>query len=160
MRKALAELKAVCAALPPLQLAPVACPIFGNAPPPVAPPTAGLPPQLAQASAQLAAALASPPSLGDQWPFANPPAVQAAIQAQAGAAAAGGRPTQVQPHQVVRLARFVRLGDSKRAAAKKAGVTENTARRILAGQHPVAHHPAVTATGLYLPPLKKKGCAE
>lgn len=72
--------------------------------------------------------------------------------------AAGGI-TDVKPHQVVGLARFVRLGDSQRAAAKKAGLTENTARRILAGQHPMAHHPAVTAAGVALPPLKKKGGA-
>ncbi len=83
MVKALAELKAACDALPPLALQPVACPIFGNAPPPPAPPTAGVPPVLAAASAELAAALAGAPSLGSTWPFANPPAVQAQIDGQA-----------------------------------------------------------------------------
>lgn len=154
MQNALAELKAACDALPPFQAQRVACPIFGNTPPPPALPTAGLPPLLAQASAELAHALASPPSLADKWPFADPPGVAAARAAREAAdKAKGGRPSGVQPHQVVRLVRFVKLGDSMSAAAKKAGLSKQAASRVLSGQVEVAHHPAVTAAGVSLPPL-------
>jgi transposase len=112
---------------------------------------------MALAVAELKRALEGPPTLADKWPFANPPGLQASLDAEK--ARTGGRPSAVQPHQVVRLARFVRLGDSVAKAAAKVGLKRSTAQNILAGQHRVAHHPAVTATGLYLPPLKKKGGA-
>lgn len=113
-------------------------------------PTPALPPMMALAVAELKKALTEPPQLGDSWPFADPPAVVAARQRQQ----AEGRPTDVKPHQVVRLVRFVKLGHSKRQAALKAGLKWATARRILSGQHVMAHHPAVTLAGVYLPPFK------
>ncbi len=151
MRAALAGLLDALNQMPSLPAQPqrVACPIFGNAPPPPAPSTEGLPPQMALASAQLAAALASPPSMADKWPFADPPAVVAAREARA--AGKGGRPSGIQPNQVVRLIRFVKLGDSMTEAARKAGLTHQQASRVLSGQAEVAHHPAVTAAGVFLP---------
>jgi hypothetical protein len=145
----LAELRTAVEALPLHQLRPVADPVFGEALPPTASPLARLPSQVALAAAALTKALheqAGPPT----WPVVNTPGIQAQVDA---AAAKRGRPAAVQPHQVVRLARFVRLGDSLRVAAKKAGLKLSTAHRVLSGQHEVAHHPAVTATGLSLPPL-------
>lgn len=113
-------------------------------------PTPSLPPMMALAVAQLKKALTEPPRLGDSWPFADPPAVTAARQRLQ----AEGRHTDVKPHQVVRLVRFVKLGHSKRQAALKAGLKWATACRILSGQHVMAHHTAVTAAGVYLPALK------
>lgn len=148
MQRKLAALRTACEALPKQQAsAPVACPIFGNATPPVpAPLPANLPPLLAQASARLAEALAAPAKPLDGWPFVNPPRVDAYIKQQK-----AGRPSDVQPNQVVRLARYVRLGRSVPEAAEKAGLPERTARRILAGDHSIVKHPAVLATGVNLP---------
>lgn len=109
-----------------------------------------LPPMMALAVAELKKALTEPPRLGDSWPFADPPAVLAARQRRQ----AQGRPSAVKPHQVVRLVRFVKLGDSVRKAASKVALPDRTARRILSGQHVMAHHPAVVAAGVYLPTLK------
>lgn len=136
---------------PATPAAPAACPIFGDAPAPAATAPAGLPPLLAAAGQQLARSIASPPSLGNQWPFADPPRLREARER--------GRPATVKPHQVVRLARFVKLGDSVRFAATKAGLPESTARRVLSGQHSVAHHPAVTAAGVHLPPARPRSGA-
>jgi Ner family transcriptional regulator len=118
---------------------------FGDLPP--SPPTEGLPPALAAASAALSAALHSPPGPAS-WPVVNTPALQAMLDREA---AKGGRPSAVKPHQVVRLARFVRLGDTLTEAAAKAGLKRSTAQRVLSGQHEMAHHQAVTATGLSFP---------
>lgn len=107
---------------------------------------ADLPPNLASALIALRAALTEPPSLGDQWPFADPPLVRAAAQK-----ARGGRPRKVQPHQAVMLARFVRLGDGVEAAATRAGLTKQTAYRILKGDHWTATDPAVLASGVQFP---------
>lgn len=103
-----------------------------------------LPPQMKAALVELRKALTDPPELGDKFPFAMPSDRK---PHQAGP----GRPTSTQPHQVVRLCRFVRLGDSVRIAAGKAGLKESTARDILSGQCAVAHHPAVAAAGVELP---------
>lgn len=113
-----------------------------------------LPPLMASALVTLRKALTDPPSMGDQWPFANPPGLQAALDAQS--KARGGRPVKTQPNQVVRLVRFVRIGDSVKTAAQKAGLSKTTALRILAGQAEIAHHPAVTAAGVDLPARQKQ----
>jgi hypothetical protein len=151
MHRALAQLKAACDALPAQQSTePVAGPIFGNSAPPVPTPLPDdLPPGVAAAFTGLQAALSSPPCLGDQWPFANPPAVQAAIDAEK--QPRKGRPSTVKPNQVVRLVRFVRLGYSVTSAASKAGLRRGTAINILNGRHSMAHHPAVQAAGVDLP---------
>lgn len=105
-----------------------------------------LPPQMKSALVELRKALTDPPSLGDKFPFVMP----------ASAKAKPGRPTTVQPNQVVRLARFVRLGDSLPVAAKKAGLGRTYAQTILAGQAPIAHHHAVVAAGVELPPMRPR----
>lgn len=113
-------------------------------------------PQMKAALLALRNALTEPPQLGDQWPFANSPRPQAALDARA-----RGRPPKVAPNQVVRLARLVRLGDSISAAAKKAGLSRRAAQRILSGQCGIAHQPAVTAAGVELPLWQKSsGCAD
>lgn len=113
-------------------------------------------PNMKAALVELRKALTDPPSLGGQWPFANPPRLQAALAAQA-----KGRPPKVQPNQVVRLHRFVRLGDSISVACKKAGLSRQTAQRILSGQCGIAHHAAVSAAGVDLPPWHKApGCPD
>lgn len=114
---------------------------------------ANLPQQMASALVELRNALTDPPSMGGQWPFANPPRLQHALDTEA--KARGGRPVKTQPNQVVRLVRFVRLGDSITAAAKKAGLKRSYAQRILAGQAAIAHHPAVTAAGVELPAMRQ-----
>lgn len=115
-------------------------------------PLAGLPdfkplsddmaPLMKAAVLDLRKALTEPPSLGDKFPFVMPPQA-----AQAGP----GRPSAVKPHQVVRLVRFIRLGDSLTQAARKARLSRSTARDILSGRRAIAHHPAVVAAGVELP---------
>lgn len=107
---------------------------------------------MAIAIEELQKALSSPPSMGDQWPFKDPPAVLAAREQRRKA----GRPIEVQPNQVVRLVRFVKLGKKMQEACERAGLKRTTAQSILAGQHPIAHHPAVTAAGVFLPPMKPR----
>lgn len=102
-----------------------------------------LPPQMKAALVDLRKALTDPPSLGEKFPFVMP--------AQPAPSKAAGRPTTTQPNQVVRLARFIRLGDSIQVAAGKAGLKTSTARDILKGQCAIAHHPAVVAAGVELP---------
>jgi hypothetical protein len=109
---------------------------------------APLPPMMAIAIEELKRALADPPvDLSGQWPFKDP---QWLIDQRAGKRPAG-RPSAIAPHQVVRLVRFVKLGHSVAKAAARAGLKERTARRILAGQAAIAHHPAVEAAGVWLP---------
>jgi hypothetical protein len=157
MQRKLDALRAACEALPKQQpAAPVVCPIFGNAPPPVpAPLPANLPPLLAQASARLAEALVAPAKPLEGWPFVNPPRVDAYIKQQAVKPSMGGRPIEVQPHQAVRVARFVRLGYTSSEAAAKAGLSRTTAQRVLAGIHPITKHPAVVAAGVEFPVRKE-----
>lgn len=150
MKRALAKLKAACDALPPNAETPVSDPIFGSSPRPIAPTiSSDLPPNMAAAFANLQAALDGPPCLDGQWPFDNPPGVQAAIDSSK--AHRGGRPSEVQPNQVVRLVRFIKLGYSVTESATKAGLKRSTARYILSGWPKIAHHPAVLAAGVNLP---------
>lgn len=130
------------------------CPIFGNDAPPPAPSTEGLPPMMALASAELGRALREPTNLADQWPLADPPGLVAARISRQEAERKHGRKTDVKPSQVVRLVRFKKVGDSLRVAAAKSGLSTTTAHRILAGQHQVAHHSAVRASGVFLPALR------
>jgi len=149
-QKLLAALRESVDALPPQQaVVAVACPIFGNGPRPTAPTIpAHMPPALAAAFVRLQAAMDGPP-LPPSWPIVNTPLLQAQLDAQKKKQA--GRPTTVQPHQIVRLVRFVKLGYSVKQAAEKAGLKSPTACRILAGNHPLAKHPAVVAAGVNLP---------
>lgn len=108
---------------------------------------AGLPPFMALAVSYLQAALAAPATV-PAWPVVNTPRLQAQLDA---AKARAGRPTSVQPNQVVRLVRLVKLGHPLRKAAEKAGLARSTAQRVMAGQHPLSHHPAVELAGVSLP---------
>ena len=115
-------------------------------------PLDGLPPMMALALAELRKALdepAGPPT----WPVVNTPAIQAMIDREQ---AKPGRPSDIKPHQVVRLVRFVKLGDRLTVAAKKAGMTHQAASKVLSGQVLIAHHPAVTAAGVFLPARKPR----
>jgi len=145
MQARLAALGAAVAALPAHQPGPRPAPSFGPGPTPAQ--LAALPPGLAAASRALGAALAAPPG-PPTWPVVNTPGIQAMLDQDA---AKRGRPSAIQPHQVVRLVRFVKLGQSISAAAAKAGLKRSTAQRVLSGQCEVAHDPAVTAAGVYLP---------
>lgn len=119
---------------------------------PTTPATAGLPPMMALACAELARALREPPNLANKWPFADPPGLVASRAArQAAEKAKGGRPSGVQPNQVVRMVRHIRQGDSRRQAAARVGLTWSTASDILAGRHDIVRHPAVTLAGVSLP---------
>jgi gp16 family phage-associated protein len=92
---------------------------------------------------------AQPLRIGDQWPFTDPPAVLAARTARQ--TSSGGRPSQIEPNQVVRLVRCIQDGQSVPEAARAVGLNVRTARDVLAGKPKVAHHPAVTAAGVFLP---------
>ena len=123
-----------------------------------------LPVNMVSALAELAKAIQGCPGLEDQWPdqarrndpdggYSAPlgPELAKLLAPVSNPGALGGRPIGVQPNQVVRLVRFINLGDSKRQAAIKAGLKWATAQRILSGQAEVAHHPAVIAAGVNLP---------
>lgn len=153
MQKRIDALAKALVALPQHPQAPVSDPIFGDGPRPVAPPIpADMPPALAAAFVNLQAALDGPPCLGDQWPFANPPAVQAAIDAQR----KRGRPPLVGSHQVIVVARFFRLGKGVAEAARRAKISERTARDIVRGIHPACKLPAVQVAGIEFP-VKPRG---
>lgn len=102
----------------------------------------GLPSNYASALLALREALTSPALPPDQCPLLKGAPIQAGR---------GGRPSGVQPSQVVRLVRFVKSGAPIAEAARRARLTERTARRVLAGESQVAHHPAVVAAGVLLP---------
>lgn len=155
MAQALADLKRACDALPSTHASKrVADPIYGNTTPPAFAPVPGtLPPLIAGALVDLRHVLRNPPNLANKWPFANPPAVQTAIDTRK---RASGRPGVVQPNQVVRLARFVKLGYSVTEAAAKAGLNRSTAQNILAGRLKVCHAPAVSLAGYSFPPMQKR----
>lgn len=148
MQAKLAALRTAVEALPPYQPGPRPAPEFG--PGPTAAQLAALPPGLADASRALGAALAAPAG-APTWPVVNTPGIQAQLDAKSPRA---GRPNLLRPHQVVRLVRFVELGDPIRVAASKAGMSKSVAARVLSGQHDVAHDPAVTAAGVFLPARK------
>lgn len=152
MQAGLQALARAVQALPPHQPGPRMAPSFG--PGPTTAQLAALPPALAAASVELGRVLAAPAQPAT-WPVANTPAIQAMLDAKAAAARARcGRPTTVQPNQVVRLVRYVGQGMAVPAAAAKSGLKRTTAQRVLSGQCEIAHHPAVTAAGVFLPPLK------
>lgn len=115
----------------------------------VMPPLAAdLPANTRAALLDLQHALTEPASLGDKWPFADPPAVQAANAARR---SGPGRPGSVQPNQVVMVARFLRLGFSYAEAGARAKVSKATACHIALGRLSVCQHPAVAAAGVTFP---------
>lgn len=124
--------------------------------PSMPPVPADLPPNMQSALRELQKALTEPPSLGGEWPFADPPAVQAARAARR---AGPGRPGSVAPHQVVMVARFLRLGYSYAEAGERAKVSKATARHIASGQLSVCQHPAVSAAGVTFPVQRGKRIA-
>lgn len=117
-----------------------------------------LPPQMKAALLDLRKALTEPPSMGDQFPFALPPALQSLLDPTPPAAEprSPGRPAQFKPAHAVQLVRWVEQGSSVRAAAKRAGIPQSTARLILKGQCSAANRRAITGAGYLLPATPSK----
>ncbi|MBN8486384.1 MAG: hypothetical protein J0M20_01425 [Burkholderiales bacterium] len=148
MQRQLDALEAACLALPPrATTAQVACPIFGNKPHPAhTPPPPGLPPRLASALTELRTALTAPPTIGESWPFSDPPGMKAAHQRRV-----GGRTPSVGPSTVVRLVEMRRSGTSLRACARLLQLSLRTVSSILAGDHAACKSAQVTGRGIVFP---------
>ncbi|WP_287987469.1 hypothetical protein [Piscinibacter sp.] len=109
---------------------------------------ADLPANTRAALLDLQRALTEPATPPTGWPFVDPPAVAAT---KARRRAGPGRPGSVKPHQVVQVARYLKLGHTNAEAAALAKVSKATVSHIALGRLSVCQHPAVTGAGVTFP---------
>jgi gp16 family phage-associated protein len=114
---------------------------------------------MAEAFQRLDQAFNGPVPAATGWPFSNPPRVQRLLDDAKRAGAKPGAKSSVTTPKVCRLVTAVEAGQSVKAAAASQGMSERTARRVLAGIHPALNLPALAEAGVSLPVRNTHGKA-